>query len=121
MSEIKVEQDGYVATLTLNRPEAMNTITQPMLASLSSHLIACDENPGVRAIIITGEGRAFCAGLDLNDAASEEGVSKGGFALAAKLDLKTFPPNVAPSHGHAHHLRPEWRRRRFWYGPGIVL
>ena len=94
MSDIKVERDGYVATLTLNRPEAMNTITQPMLASLSSHLIACDENPGVRAIIITGDGRAFCAGLDLNDAASEEGVSKGGFALAAKLDLKTFPPNV---------------------------
>jgi enoyl-CoA hydratase/carnithine racemase len=94
MADIKVEKEGYVATLTLNRPQAMNTISQPMLVSLAEHLIACDDDPDIRAIIITGEGRAFCAGLDLKDAASEEGVSRGGFALAATLNLKTFPPNV---------------------------
>jgi len=94
MSEITLHRDGHVATLTLNRPEAMNTITQSMLSDLSRQLIACDEDPEIRAIIITGEGRAFCAGLDLNDAASEEGVSKGGFPLKATLDLKSFPPNV---------------------------
>lgn len=98
MNEIKMEQDGFVATLTLNRPEVMNTITQSMLALLSRQLIACDKDPEIRAIIITGEGRAFCAGLDLNDAASQEGVSRGGFGLEATLDLKTFPPNVL------HHL-----------------
>lgn len=94
MAEITVEHSGHVATLTLNRPEAMNTITQSMLSALSSQLLACDQDPDIRAIIITGAGRAFCAGLDLNDAASEEGVSRGGFGLKPTLDLKTFPPNV---------------------------
>lgn len=94
MSEIKVEQDGHVATIILNRPESMNTISQPMLSLLSEQLIACDRDPEIRVIIITGEGRAFCAGLDLNDAASEEGVSKGGFGLKPTIDQRDFPPVV---------------------------
>ncbi|MBT4522155.1 MAG: enoyl-CoA hydratase/isomerase family protein [Halieaceae bacterium] len=94
MKEIKLDRDGFVATVTLNRPEAMNTISQSMLSLLSETLIACDEDSEIRAIIITGEGRAFCAGLDLNDAASDEGVSKGGFGLEPTLNLRNFPPNV---------------------------
>ena len=94
MAELTVESSAHVATLTLNRPDAMNTISQSMLSSLSRELIAADENPEIRAIIITGAGRAFCAGLDLQDAASEEGVGRGGFALQPSIDLKTFPPNV---------------------------
>ncbi len=94
VDQVKVERDGFVATILLNRADRLNTISQAMLSTLSEALAECDKDPEVRAIIITGAGRAFCAGLDLNDAASEEGVSKGGFELSTKLDLKEFPPSV---------------------------
>ncbi|MAG29428.1 MAG: enoyl-CoA hydratase [Deltaproteobacteria bacterium] len=94
MTDIRIERDESVATVILNRPERMNTISQPMLSALSEGLLACDKDPSIRVIIITGEGRAFSAGLDLNDAASDEGVSRGGFGLDVKLDLRDFPPNV---------------------------
>jgi enoyl-CoA hydratase/carnithine racemase len=94
MDEVKVERTGFVATIILNRPDRLNTISQGMLSVLSEALIACDQDPEIRAIIITGAGRAFCAGLDLNDAASEDGVSKGGFSLSTKISLRDFPPNV---------------------------
>lgn len=83
-----------VATITLNRPERMNTISQPMLLALSEAMVAAGRDAEVRAIVVTGAGRAFCAGLDLQDAASEEGVGKGGFALGPALDLRDFPPVV---------------------------
>ncbi len=98
MAEIEVSYDGHVATLLLNRPERMNTISQSMLSMLSDELLDCDKNPDIRAIVISGAGRAFCAGLDLQDAATDEGVSKGGFALGVKLEAREFPPNVL------HHL-----------------
>jgi enoyl-CoA hydratase/carnithine racemase len=94
MDEILIEHHGHLATLTLNRPERMNTISQPMLSALSRELLACEEDPAVRAIVITGAGRGFCAGLDLQDAATDEGIEKGGFAMGAHLDLRNFPPNV---------------------------
>ncbi len=98
MDEVRIEREGPISILTLNRPERMNTISQPMLDALSGALVHLEQDPEVRAIIITGAGRAFCAGLDLQDAASDEGVSKGGFALAPNLDLRDFPPVVL------HHL-----------------
>jgi len=94
MSDVLYEHDGAVATITLNRPERMNTISQPMLLALSEALLAAGRDPEVRAIVVTGAGRAFCAGLDLQDAASEEGVARGGFALAPTIDLRDFPPVV---------------------------
>lgn len=94
MSEVTSERDGHVATITLNRPERMNTISQPMLLALSEALVAAGRDRQVRAVIITGAGRAFCAGLDLQDAASEEGVARGGFEMAPSLDLRDFPPIV---------------------------
>jgi len=94
MDEILLERSGHVATLTLNRPERMNTISQSMLSALSCELLACESDPEVRAVVITGAGRGFCAGLDLQDAASEEGIEKGGFAMGVHLDLRDFPPNV---------------------------
>ncbi|HVR28571.1 MAG TPA: enoyl-CoA hydratase-related protein [Thermoanaerobaculia bacterium] len=54
-----------VATLTLNRPERMNAWTAQMASELSSALRAANDDDDVRAIVITGAGRAFCAGADL--------------------------------------------------------
>jgi enoyl-CoA hydratase/carnithine racemase len=94
MSELLVERDGPVAILTLNRPERLNAISAPMLMALSESLVACDRDPGVRAIILTGAGRGFCAGLDLQDAASGAGIGGGGGGLGATLDLRDAPPIV---------------------------
>lgn len=94
MTEVRLERERSVAIVTLNRPERMNTISQSMLGALSEALLLCDADREVRVIILTGAGRAFCAGLDLQDAASEEGVAKSGFDLAPTLDLRNFPPVV---------------------------
>jgi enoyl-CoA hydratase/carnithine racemase len=94
MSELLVERDGPVAILTLNRPERLNAISGPMLTALSESLVECDRDPGVRVIILTGAGRGFCAGLDLQDAASGAGIGGGGGGLGVTLDLRDAPPVV---------------------------
>lgn len=94
MTEVVQEQRGNVATVTLNRPDRLNTISHTMLQELSRVLLACDADPQTRAIILTGSGRAFCAGLDLHDAASDEGISRGGFPQGTKIDQRNFPTIV---------------------------
>jgi enoyl-CoA hydratase/carnithine racemase len=95
MPELLVERDGAVAVLTLNRPERLNAISPAMLQGLSEALVECDRDPAVRAIVLTGAGRAFCAGLDLQDARAGAGIGGGGgAALGATLDLRTAPPVV---------------------------
>ncbi|MCG2419709.1 enoyl-CoA hydratase/isomerase family protein [Aequorivita sp. F47161] len=61
-----------VATLTLNRPEVFNSFNREMALLLQSELDACEKNPDVRAIVITGNGKAFCAGQDLKEVTSPE-------------------------------------------------
>lgn len=62
---IRFTLDGNVARIVLDRPEAMNAMNFTMMKELSSAAIACDENPDVRAVLLTGNGKAFCAGGDL--------------------------------------------------------
>jgi enoyl-CoA hydratase len=62
----EVSDDG-VAVVTLNRPQAMNALSREMLDTLAKTLQRCGEDPTVRVIILTGAGRAFCAGLDLKE------------------------------------------------------
>jgi enoyl-CoA hydratase/carnithine racemase len=93
VSDLLVEKDGAIATLTLNRPERMNAISGPMLDALAEQLVACDRDPDVRVIVLTGAGRAFCAGLDMQDAASGTGIGGGG-GIPPHLDLRSAPPTV---------------------------
>ncbi|MFV2173728.1 enoyl-CoA hydratase-related protein [Actinomadura sp. LOL_016] len=58
--------DGGVAVVTLNRPGELNTLTQDMTVELWETLVRLDGDPGVRAIVVTGAGRAFCAGAALD-------------------------------------------------------
>jgi enoyl-CoA hydratase/carnithine racemase len=60
-----------VATITLNRPRRRNALTLPMLDSLAEAVRAADADPGVWAIVLTGAGEGFCAGLDLVEAAAQ--------------------------------------------------
>lgn len=71
MSEttILVASDGAVRTLTLNRPAALNSFTAQMHGELLPALDAAAADASVRAVVITGAGRGFCAGQDLSDPA----------------------------------------------------
>lgn len=62
---ILFDVDDGVATVTLNRPQRMNAWTDTMAAELREGLIACDEDDAIRAVVLTGAGRAFCAGADM--------------------------------------------------------
>ena len=85
-----------IATVTLNRPDRLNAISIGMLASFSDAFRAADADPNVRAIILTGAGRGFCAGLDLKEqggAANSNSINGAG-GLPAKFDLANSPPIV---------------------------
>lgn len=71
--------DGGVATLTLNRPDKLNAFTAEMHSALAAALDRAASDSAVRAILLTGAGRAFCAGQDLEDV--------GGLAPGEAADL----------------------------------
>ncbi|MEA2613207.1 MAG: 2-(1,2-epoxy,2-dihydrophenyl)acetyl-CoA isomerase, partial [Chloroflexota bacterium] len=62
---LRVDVDGPVATITLDRPEALNALTVPVKVALRQALERLAVDRAVRAVILTGAGRAFCAGQDL--------------------------------------------------------
>ena len=67
MSDIRTETADGVATITLDRPDALNALTIPMKRELLAALKAAGRDRSVRAIVLTGSGRAFCAGQDLKE------------------------------------------------------
>ncbi|MGH7723998.1 MAG: enoyl-CoA hydratase family protein [Candidatus Eiseniibacteriota bacterium] len=63
----RIDPETAVATITLNRPERLNALTFDVYAELRDTFIALDREPSVRAVVITGAGRAFCSGGDVED------------------------------------------------------
>ncbi len=62
-----LDTETSVATITLNRPDRLNALTFEVYAELRDTFLALDTEPGVRAIVVTGAGRAFCSGGDVED------------------------------------------------------
>ena len=77
---IKLDVQDNIALLTLNRPQKLNAMTVELVDEVVDALDYCDKTDDVRAIIVTGEGRAYCAGADLSGGA-------GGFTDDAGSDL----------------------------------
>lgn len=93
--ELLYEVRDRVGVITFNRPDRMNTITPAMLADLSARLLEADDDRDVRVVVITGNGRAWCAGLDVAAAVSGDGIgSEGGSAGDGEFDLRDAPPVV---------------------------
>ncbi|WP_040867327.1 enoyl-CoA hydratase/isomerase family protein [Nocardia exalbida] len=65
MSTVLVNRSGSIATLTLNRPERLNAVSEELYEALIGHLVVADSDPAVRCVILHGAGRAFCVGADL--------------------------------------------------------
>ena len=63
----KLEQEGGVATLTLDRPDKRNALSCALRHELIARLAELEKDDGVRAVIITGAGQAFCAGFDRSE------------------------------------------------------
>lgn len=71
---IKVESDGGLGQLTLNRPERLNAMNATMLRELVEAARWFDEQREVRVVIVSGAGRAFCAGADLKQSPAQEAI-----------------------------------------------
>jgi enoyl-CoA hydratase/carnithine racemase len=97
-TEVRYDVAGHVATLTLDAPDRLNTISGVMLQQISELLLRADADPDVRCIVLTGSGRAFCAGLDLQAqmAGPKGGLGNlgGGEAFTGEFDLRSAPPVV---------------------------
>ncbi len=102
-TDVTVDVDAGVAVLTLNRPEHLNAYTAEMGALLSQAYRRCDEDDGVRAIVLTGAGRAFCAGADFSGGATPFDAPDNGFS-SSPIDPPAFAlrkPVIAALNGHA--------------------
>ena len=76
-SPIIYEQSGRIAHIMLNRPDALNAIDEALPSALEAAVIRANANESIRVIILSGAGRAFCAGYDLNVFAESPGTNPG--------------------------------------------
>ncbi len=98
-SPILVDQRGGYRVITLNRPQKLNAFTEPMHKALRDALADAETDESCRALMLTGAGRGFCAGQDLNDRLSVAGETPvlGGALeayynpLVRKLRALPFP------------------------------
>ncbi len=81
---VLVERSGAVALVTLNRPEALNALNRALRAEIVRIFSALKDDPEIRAVVLTGAGRAFTAGIDLKEA------GQTGFALGADEDSRSI-------------------------------
>ncbi len=81
--ELLKTADGGVTTLTLNRPDVLNSLTMNMMSGLSNALKDAEKDKAVRCVILTAAGRAFCAGADLGDLKKRQSVK--AFSLGDEL------------------------------------
>ncbi len=105
---VKFSIDGAVATLTLNRPERLNAFNPTVHAEIRDVLSSVENEPAVRCLVITGEGRAFCSGQDLRERVIKDNTP---IDTGASLDrdynplvrrLVAFPiPTIAAVNGPA--------------------
>lgn len=109
--QILYEVEDHVLTITLNRPERLNAFTPTMGRELIEALDAADADDSVRAIVVTGAGRGFCAGADLEaggstfdwserQAAGEEVPRDGGGRISLRL-FECVKPVIAAINGPA--------------------
>src|SRR3954463_7276661 len=85
--ELLVERADGVLTLTLNRPDSLNSLNLALKIALREAIEAADADPACRAVLLAGAGRAFCAGQDL----AEPGMTGAGTDLEAVLERGGTP------------------------------
>jgi 2-(1,2-epoxy-1,2-dihydrophenyl)acetyl-CoA isomerase len=103
-STVLYEERGAVALVTLNRPQALNSLTHSMHQDLWAQLDKAEANHVIRAMVITGAGRGFCAGADLSGFDFSDGPDRIQRADPGPVIERSFNPTT-----HAGDCRGEWR------------
>jgi 2-(1,2-epoxy-1,2-dihydrophenyl)acetyl-CoA isomerase len=93
LSPLRVDRDGAVTVLTLNRPEVLNAFDEPLTEALNASLADCAADSAIRAVVITGAGRAFSAGQDLADRLAT--IEKGGDVHLGDELRRRYHPAIA--------------------------
>jgi enoyl-CoA hydratase/carnithine racemase len=90
--QIDFDVHDHIATITLNRPDRMNAVTDLMVGEITSAFDRVDADDDIRVVVVTGAGRAFCAGADLQ----KEGADGGGaFEFANPQEHRDLGGDVA--------------------------
>ncbi len=87
---LRIEKQGQVDWLTLNRPDALNAIDTPMVTELRDYFGGLQEDADTRIVVLRGAGRAFCAGLDIKQA----GAGRGGAPFGRGLGFQGYLAEV---------------------------
>ena len=101
--KVRYERDGHVATITYDRPEAMNALNQEVRDDLDAAWARFREDDEAWVAIVTGAGRAFCAGHDLKGGAVPRGTSHWETPSLTSLEngLEVWKPVIAAVNGYA--------------------
>src|ERR1700712_4849766 len=86
-----IESDGPVRVLTMNRPEARNALSGELIRALYAALVEADEDSGVRVVVLTGSDPAFCAGVDLKEAARDGAAYFAPYGRPERLGQVALP------------------------------
>jgi len=99
--EVLTEVQGRVMIITLNRPDAMNAVNRELAEQLAAAMDAMDDNPEVSCGVLTGNGRGFCAGMDLKAFVSGEFPSVPGRGFGGITEQPPKKPVIAAVEGFA--------------------
>jgi enoyl-CoA hydratase len=104
---IELSQQGPVAVITLNRPDKLNAINAVMIDELNQALDRIEANDGVHALVVSGNGRAFCSGFDLQAGVVANRKTEADWRQAIDIDLDLImrfwhcrKPTIAALHGY---------------------
>ena len=110
-TDILYKTRGRVATITLNRPERLNAISLAMPGELAHAVERANRDDDVHAIVLTGEGRAFCSGYDLIDFAEGEGEQPGSQLGSGENENGSWDPmtDFYGMNQNTQHFMSLWR------------
>jgi enoyl-CoA hydratase len=102
MNKVILEKRSGFAILTLNRPEAMNALSRELRADFVEAFQECTADDGIRVVIVTGNGKAFCAGFDLKELSTTDSDASQEADNAVARAMETFEgPIIGAINGHA--------------------
>ena len=109
--DIIYTKEAAVATITFNRPDKRNSFSPEMIGSIEKAITDAASDDSVRVLVLTGAGRAFCSGGDVN-AMADQSANSQGTRDAVALGAPSIPSR--PSFSETHCCCCEWSMCRRW-------
>ena len=102
MNTALLEKRAGFAIITLNRPDNMNALSRELRSDLTKAFVDCEADEDIRVVILTGKGKAFCAGLDLKELSTQNSDASQEIGNEVMLAMAAFQgPIIAAVNGHA--------------------